>query len=106
MKNKKILFYVPTILLFIYAIIYVPLLKYLAQSLVEENVSETFYMAYDVSQIMKKISIAIIIISVIWKIILNKERCNINKKTSIINIVVFIVLIITIVFLGMFVSYA
>ena len=106
MKSKKILFYVPTILLLVYAIIYVPLLKYLVQSFVEENVSGTFYMAYDINQIMEKISIAIIIVTVIWKIIFNKERCNIDKRTSIINIVVFIILIIVIVFLGMFVSYA
>lgn len=97
MNNKKI-YYLPTTILVIYAIIYIPLLKYLVY------INSGNLMAYECNLIMDKISICVVIISVILKLIFTRKRCKIEKDKS--DLLVFIILMIFIFFIGIMSDFA
>lgn len=100
MKNKKnIVFNFPIILLLIYAIIYIPLFRiiYLCMEAKSKTLGNVFG-AYQVSEVINKISYLIIIVSVIMKILFNAKKCEISKKKSAINMFIFVILIIFIMF--------
>ncbi len=103
MKAKKVLYYIPIILLIIYIIIYVPLLRYLINKYVD-GVSVIF--THDCNNMMDKISISVIAIASMIKLIFRKSKCEINKKESIINLIIFIILICVIFFLEIITNFA
>ena len=107
MKSKKILFYLPTIILLIYVIAYYPLLTCLMNTLVNPSASPDAMVApFQVNDIMDKISICIVLLSIILKVIFRKEKCNIDKIPSVVNLTIFVVLIVLIFFLGTLTAFA
>ena len=105
MKSKKILFYLPTIILLIYAIIYCPLLNYFMDTLVTHE-PPNFVTGWEICELMDKISICIVLLSIILKVIFRKEKCNIDKIPSVVNLTIFVVLIVLIFFLGTLTAFA
>ena len=117
MKSKKILFYLPTIFLLIYIIIYGPLLTYLLDTLVPgsgEKIMKPMEIdgaiieipvtmivtASDVNDIMNNISICIVALAIILKAIFRKKKCGIGEIPSVVNLTIFVLLIICIFLLG------
>ena len=91
MKNdiiRKIMYFIPNIILYIYVIIYIPLSQLLLKQL---------DIPANANKIMNKISIVLILISFVIKLIFNKEKCDIKKSISIVNIIFYILFIILII---------
>ena len=104
MKSKKILFYLPTIILLIYAIIYCPLLNYFMDTLVTHE-PPNFVTGWEICELMDKISICIVALAIILKYIFRKEKCNIGEIPSVVNLTIFVLLIIGIFFLGVYIAF-
>lgn len=99
MKNKKnIIFYFSTILLLIYAIIYIPLFRTIYLCMEAKSTAYNIFAPYQVSEVMNRISFVIIIVAIIMKILFNAKKCEISKAKSIINMLIFIMLLIFIMF--------
>ena len=107
MKSKIELFYLPTIILLIYVIAYYPLLNYMVDVLVNPSASpEIMVSAFEVNNIMNNISICIVVLSIILKVILRKDKCNIDKIPSIVNLTIYVGLIFLIFFIGVLTAFA
>ena len=102
MKNKKsIIYYCPTIILLIYAILYMPLFRIVYSymtALAEMNTAYNMIAPYQISDTMNGISNIVVILSIIIKIFFNAKKCEISKTKSVINVVIFVILILFIMF--------
>ena len=95
---KKFLYYLPTIILIIYIIIYPLLLRY--------NVEKEEF-AFHANDNMDRLSLLIILVATIAKIYFKKNKFKtINKLDTGINNTLFILSIIAILFLGIATAYA
>ena len=91
---KKIRYYIPTIILLIYDIIYIPLLNYLVDNQNKDVVSPH----NEAVKIMNIISIVIIIITILYNVFFGRKTKGINENEKIINTILIIGLIMGIVF--------
>ena len=92
---KKILYYLPNIVLGIYLLIYIPLQRIILINLPESYINkygfEVYLMPYDANLIMNKISIGILVVSGLLKVFFNSKKCNSGKSDKILGIILFIV---------------
>jgi len=100
---KKVVYFIPVIILTIYAIIYLPLLPVTIDI---SNRLKDPHELYSVSYIMDKITIGVIACSIILKILLKSNKFDINKSLKIINTVSFILLVFIIYILRTIAAFA
>ena len=101
MKLKKILYWLPIIILIIYWIMYIPLFKYVAT--ISEGKVDSGVVS---NSTMKYINIAVICIAIVMKIILRGKNCGIGKKLNIFTNIIFALLCITTFIVNILFSFA
>ena len=98
---KKILYYLSNIVLGIYLIAYIPLF-----ALVKSNTQYGFQSHLIINEIMTKVSIGVIIASIILKLIFKSKKFELSKLEKIINITIFCIELLLIFVLKSLTSFA
>lgn len=93
--KKKILYFIPTIILVLYLIISLPLFKYISDIYSAKGMFPS-----DANDTMFKIDILMITITTIMKILFKGSKCNIKRTLDFLNIIIFIFLCLTIILFG------
>ena len=91
---KKLRYYIPTIILLIYDIIYIPLLNYLVGNRFSGYASPHA----EAMKFMNIFSIIIILLTVLYNVIFGRKIRGINKNKKIVNTILIVGLIMGIIF--------
>ena len=94
---KKLCYYLSNIVLMLYLILYFPLFIYVKSRILNESLFEHSLM---LNQIMDKNTIAVVIISIIIKVIFNSKRTSVNNRNKVLGIIIFILELITVFYIN------